>query len=254
MEAVTKQMLHTKILVFIFLVLVLFSCASRKRILYFTDIEKLRGDTVNNLTPITIQPGDILQITISTINRDVAALFNPLPNSGTAAPGYLVDHEGNIELPLIGKVFVNGKTTEAVNTDLKAALEKSIKNAYVTTRLLNFRVSVMGDVARPGYYSVANERVSVLEALSMAGDVNLSASRKDVLLIREKEGKKQYISIDLTSSKVLSSPYYYLANNDVIYVKPGVSRVIGSSTGFQLLPTIFGAISLIFFIYSTTRR
>lgn len=212
------------------------------------------GDTVNNLSPITIQPGDILQVTISTINRDVAALFNPLPNSGNlqaTALGYLVDSEGNIELPMIGKVYVKGKTTEAINSDLKIALEKSIKNVFVATRLLNFRISVIGDVARPGYYSISNERATILEALSMAGDVNLTARRSDVLLIREKEGKKEYISIDLSNSKALSSPYYYLANNDVIYVKPGVNRAIASSTGFQLLPTIFGTVSLLLVIYTT---
>lgn len=212
------------------------------------------GDTVNNLSPIAIQPGDILQVTISTINRDVAALFNPLPNSGNVQPtalGYLVDSEGNIELPMIGKVYVKGKTTEAINSDLKIALEKSIKNVFVATRLLNFRISVIGDVARPGYYSISNERATILEALSMAGDVNLTARRSDVLLIREKEGKKEYISIDLSNSKALSSPYYYLANNDVIYVKPGVNRAIASSTGFQLLPTIFGTVSLLLVIYTT---
>lgn len=238
----------------ILLISILAACASRKNIVYFNDIERMRAiDTLNYLSPIIIQPGDILQITVSTINRDVTALFNPLSNSGNA-PGYLVDSEGNIELPLIGKVYVKGKTTEAINTDLKIALEKSIKNAFVATRLLNFRISVLGDVARPGYYSTSNERLTILEALSMAGDVNLTARRNDVLLIREKEGKKQYVSIDLNNSKALSSPYYYLANNDVIYVKPGTNRVIASSTGFQLIPTIFGAISLILVIYTTARR
>ena len=241
---------------FLFAFLILSACTSRKNILYFNDIEKMRGsDSLANLSLITIEPGDILQITISTINRDVAALFNPLPNTGNgqaAAPGYLVDSEGNIELPLVGKVYVKNKTTEAINSDVKIALAKSLKNVFVATRLLNFRISVLGDVARPGNYSISNEKVSILEALSMAGDANLTARRNDVLLIREKEGKKQYASIDLSNSKVLSSPYYYLTNNDVIYVKPGVNRVIANSTGFQLLPTIFGAISLLLVIYTTT--
>lgn len=241
----------------VILISILAGCASRKNIVYFNDIEKMKAaDTLNYFSPIIIQPGDILQITVSTINRDVTALFNPL-NSGdvaATAPGYVVDSEGFIELPLIGKVYVKGKTTEAINADLKIALEKSIKNVFVATRLLNFRISILGDVARPGYYSISNERATILEALSMAGDVNLSARRNDILMIREKGGKKQYISIDLSNSKALSSPYYYLANNDVIYVKPGVNRVIGSSTGFQLLPTIFGAVSLLVVIYATATR
>ncbi len=175
------------------LVALLASCASRKNILYFNDIEKLSAvDTVNNAVPITIHPGDILQVTISTINRDVAALFNPLPAIGNenVAPGYLVDSEGNIELPLVGKVYVKDKTTEAINSDIKLALEKSIKNVFVATRLLNFKISVLGDVARPGHYNIQNEKVSILDALSMAGDVNLTAIRNDIMLIREKDGQE----------------------------------------------------------------
>lgn len=247
-------MLKFRILIYISFILLFTACTSRKNILYFNDLELMKArDSSYNLQPLTIQPGDILQITISTINRDVAALFNPLANTGNqTVPGYLVDSEGNIELPLVGKVYVKGKTTEVINNDIKIALEKSIKNAFVATRLLNFRISVIGDVARPGYYSISNERATILEALSMAGDINLTARRNDILLIREKEGKKQYVTIDLNNSKTLSSPYYYLANNDVIYVKPGVNRAIASSTGFQLLPTIFGAISLLLVIYTTT--
>jgi polysaccharide export outer membrane protein len=233
------------------------SCGGSKRITYFNDIDQGKpADTVNYIQPVLIQRGDILQVTISTINRDVATLFNPVTtvNGNPASQGYLVDHEGNIDLPMIGKIYVRGKTTEVINLDIKTALEKTLNNVFVSTRLLNFKVSVLGDVARPGSYIINNERVSILEALSLAGDANISARRNDVLLIREREGRKQYITINLNDSKILSSPNYYLANNDVIYVRPGVNRVISSSTALQLLPAVATAVTLILVLINNISR
>lgn len=244
--------------VLIAIVAFLASCASRKKIVYFNDIDKIsRIDSVTNFQPVTIQPGDILLVTISTIDREISQLFNPTAvatNGNPIAPGYLVDQNGEIELPMVGKVKVSGKTTAQITTDIKVALDRSIKNAFVSTRLLNFRISILGDVARPGNYSIGNERVTVLEALSLAGDANLTANKNDILLIREREGKKKYITLNLNDSKTLSSPYFYLTNNDVIYVKPGTNRVIANTTAFQLLPTIFSAISLSLVIYNSLRR
>jgi len=219
-------------------------------------------DSSVNLQPVLIQSGDILQVTVSTIDKDISLLFNPITaiNGSTVnttnpiSQGYLVDKNGDIELPLIGKVSVKGKTTSQINDIIKAELDKTIKNAFVATRLLNFRVSVLGDVAHPGSFNIPNERVSLLDALSMAGDLNITANREDVMLIRETEGKKKYVSINLNDSKVLSSPYFYLTNNDVIYVRPGKNRVTTSTLGFQLLPTILGALSLITVILTTVLR
>ncbi len=133
------------------------SCTNSKRIAYFNDIGRAGNlDSIGYIQPVLIQAGDILQITISTINRDVAAMFNPVTNisPNPLAQGYLVARDGSIELPMIGKVPVRGKTTEQINYDLKVELEKSLKNIFVSTRLLNFRVSVLGDVARPGNYTI----------------------------------------------------------------------------------------------------
>lgn len=242
----------------VLLIVILASCSSRKKIVYFNDFEQInRKDTIENFSPISIQTGDLLLVTVSTIDPTISALFNPTNNYsyGTPiAPGYRVDPEGYIEMPMIGKVFVRGKTTQRITEDVKLALEKSIKNVFVTIRLLNFRISLLGDVARPGNYTVQNERISILEALSMAGDANLTANKNDILLIREREGKKEYVTIDLNNSKSLSSPYFYLTNNDVIYVKPGINRVIANTTSFQLLPTLFSALSLGLVVFNTFRR
>jgi polysaccharide export outer membrane protein len=240
-------------LIFFIVFAVFTGCVSTKKVVYFNDIEKRNGaDSAGNLQPAIIQNGDILQVTVSTIDKDVSLLFNPnLINNNISSPpnqfgqGYLVDNEGNIELPLTGKIYVKGKTTLAINETIRKELTRFLKNVYVSTRLLNFKVSVLGDVARPGSYNVPNERASLLDALSMAGDMNITAVRDDVMLIRDVDGKKTYTSINMNDSKVLSSPYYYLANNDVIYVKPGPNRVFSSSRGFQLLPATLSALSLV---------
>ena len=234
------------------------SCTSRKRIMYFNDITQIaKEDSTNFLKPLKVQTGDILQIIISSINKDISLMYNPsanFPNSNTVAQGYLVDHDGNIELPQLGKLIVRNKTIDDINNLIKTELDKSIKNAFVSTRMLNFKVSVLGDVAKPGSFTIANERVSILEALSLAGDANVSAKRDDVLLIREREGKKSYVTLNLNDSKILSSPYYYLTNNDVIYIRPGLNKFISSSGAVQLLPLIATGATLILVFYSSVLK
>lgn len=240
--------------VIVVLLIILSSCESRRRIQYFNNINELpKTDSISYLQPMLVQPGDILQVTISTINKDITALYNPSASFLNASPvvqGYLVALDGSMVLPEVGKIFVKGKTTEEISSVIRAELDKSIKNAFVSTRISNFRVSVLGDVARPGSFNVTNERVSILEALSMAGDANISARRDEILLIREREGKKSYVTLNLNDSRVLSSPYYYLSNNDVLYVRPGVNKVISSSATVQLLPLIATGLTLILVLYN----
>lgn len=249
-----------KLSIFLLLiVLAVCSCTSRQRIVYFKDIEEINKiDTLSGIPPLTIQPGDILQITVSTLDEKISSQFNPIPstygNVNPSAQGYLVDREGYIELPIAGKFYVKGKTTENINTDLKAELGKTLKNFFVSTRLINFRISILGDVARPGSYTIQNEKVSVLEALSLAGDANFTARRNDVLLIRERDGKRTYATINLNESTAFSSPFYYLASNDIIYVRPGINRAISSTTALQLLPIVATSVSLLLVIYTTLKR
>ena len=240
--------------VIVVLLLILCSCESRKRTQYFNNINELaKTDSISYLQPMLVQPGDILQVTISTINRDITAMYNPSANFVNASPvaqGYLVERDGFIVLPEMGKIYVKGKTTGDISATIKTELEKSVKNPFVSTRISNFKVSVLGDVANPGSFNITNERVSILEALSLAGDANISAKRNEVLLIREREGKKNYVTLDMNDSKVLSSPYYYLSNNDVVYVRPGVNKAISSSATVQLLPLIATGLTLILVLYN----
>ncbi len=244
-----------RLFLFLFVPLFFLGCTSTKKFVYFNDLEKAnRTDSITNATSLKIERGDILQITISTIDKDVSQILNPTSTYPSSAPGYLVDSTGSIEIPLVGKVYVAGKTTTELNELIKAAVNTTIKNPFVATRLLNFRISVLGDVVRPGTFNISNERVSILEALSLAGDVNLGAQRDDIMLVREANGKRQYVSINLNNSSAFSSPFFYLKNKDVVYVKPSRNRLFTSTTGFQLLPTIFGALSLILGIYVTVKR
>lgn len=232
--------------------MIITGCASSRKLTYFNDIAAVSGvDSLHRMQQLKIQPGDILQITITTLDKEVSQIFNPnIAVSGPASnsgmePGYLVDSAGYIALPVIGKINVKDKTTAAINDLVSQELEKTVRNAYVSTRLVNFRVSVLGDVARPGSFRIGAERASILDALSMAGDLNVTAKRDDIMIIREINGVKTYASVNLNDSKTLSSPYYYLSNNDVVYVKPGPDRKFATSKTIQLLPAIIGVISLI---------
>lgn len=242
-----------KIYLLLFVTSLLFtSCVNTQKITYFNDLAKANGaETASRLQALKVQPGDILQITITTIDKDISLILNPaavgaspLP-AESMDPGYIVDSSGNINLPMIGTVYVKGKTTTEINNLITQELSKTIRNPFVSTRIANFRVSVLGDVARPGSYRISGERASVLDALSMAGDLNVTALRNDIMIIREENGEKTYASLNLNNGKTLASPYYYLHNNDVIYVKPGPNKQFNTSKIVQLLPAAIGILSLI---------
>jgi len=237
-------------LLLILALIIITGCSSTRKLTYFNDIATTTGvDSLHRMQQLKIQPGDILQITITTLDKEVSQIFNP--NAAVSTPGsgmeqgYLVDSVGNIALPVIGKINVKDKTTTTINDLISQELDKTARNTYVSTRLVNFRVSVLGDVAHPGSFRIGAERASILDALSMAGDLNVTAQRNDIMIIREINGIKRYTSVNLNDSKTLSSSYYYLCNNDVIYVKPGPDRKFASSKVLQLMPAIIGVISLI---------
>ena len=227
-------------------------CSGIRKLTYFNDIAAVTGvDSLQRMQQLKIQSGDILQITITTMDKEISQIFNPNISASASASGggieqgYLVDSAGYITLPVIGKLNVKDKTTTAINDLVTQELDKTARNIFVSTRLVNFRVSVLGDVAHPGSFRIGAERASILDVLSMAGDLNLTAKRDDIMIIREINGIKTYTSVNLNNSKIFSSPYYYLRNNDVLYVKPGPDRKFATSKTIQLLPAIMGVISLI---------
>jgi polysaccharide export outer membrane protein len=217
------------------------SCGSRKSMVYLQP-DSTNINTVYNEYIPTIQPNDILTIVISAADPKVTAPFNSVNSLGISGassqnadlalrPTYTVDEQGNITLPMLGNVKVSGLTRSDAIEKLRTELSKYIKDPSVNMSFNNFRISVLGEVARPGSFILPSERITVLEALSMAGDLTIRGVRQDVKLIREVDGKKNIYRLDLTKQELLNSPYYYLVQNDVIYVEPNKAQINNSKLG-----------------------
>jgi len=188
-----------------------------------------------------IQVNDILTIVVTAADPKVTAPFNPVSSMTTSnltqsvdmalRPTYTVDNQGDITLPMLGKVHVAGLTRVEAIEKIRSELGAYIKDPGVNMNFNNFRVSVLGEVAKPGSFILPTERVTVLEALGMAGDLTIRGVRQNVLLIREVDGHKTMHRLDLTQQNTLNSPYYYLAQNDVIYVEPNKAQINNSKLG-----------------------
>ena len=254
---------HLKILLIIPIVFSL-SCTAYKQVPYFQDIRRdtIINEKINNYSPLTLQPGDLLGINVRSLNREADLIYNynllPLlkPVTGSIGAtidpigqltivGYLVDHNGNINVPSLGLLNVSGLTTEEVTKQLEDKLQVYLSKPTVNVRLLNFRVSVIGDVKNPGTFSIQNEKISITEALSLAGDLNTTGLRNSVLLIREVNGKRQYVNIDLTSKKTIESPYFYLKSNDLLYVQPNKARAAITDEIATKISIIISALSVL---------
>ncbi|MDR3011477.1 MAG: polysaccharide biosynthesis/export family protein [Sphingobacterium sp.] len=221
-------------------ILMFSSCGSRKNMVYLqADSTQLNNIYERNIPKI--QPNDILTIVVTAADPKVTMPFNPIsmmPNGNLTQqtdlalrPTYTVDNNGDVLLPILGKVHIAGLTrTEAIEK-LREELERYIKEPGVNINFNNFRVSVLGEVARPGSFVLPTERVTVLEALGMAGDMTIRGVRENVMLIREVDGKKSVHRLDLTKQDVLNSPYYYLSQNDVVYVEPNKAQINNSKLG-----------------------
>ncbi len=246
-------------LILLGLVVLFGSCVDTKKVTYFNSLsEGVIPSSLVNLEPI-IQKSDILSITVSSPNPEATAIYNA-PNvislssnttssAGNIAPasGYLVNQEGNIEFPGLGNVLVAGLSKQKAKEVITKLLidNKLLIDPIVTIRYLNYRVTVLGEVARPTVVSVPNEKISLLEAIGLAGDLTIYARRDNVLLIREEKGSKLVKRINLNDSELFSSPYYYLKSNDVIYVESNSAKVASASRTQQLLPTFLSGLSFI---------
>jgi len=227
--------INFSLLAIVLLVIVMFtSCASKKDVVYFQDASNF--ETLvdkDNFTP-KFKVDDVISIHISTLNSEASAPFNlsTVSLEGDGRPeqlDYLVDKDGEIDFPVIGKIKISGLSPNEVRGLLQLKLSDYLKNPIINIRLKNFTITVLGEVGRPGTYPVNGERITIFEALGMAGDLNIKGIRENVLVIRDFDGTKVYNRIDLTSKKALSSPVYYLTQNDVVYVEPNQSAITSSS-------------------------
>ncbi len=229
------------------------SCGSTKNATYFSGIQ---AGSIQSNTPFpesVIQKSDILSITVSDLNPDAAAIFTST-NAGsgaaggaTAPIGYLVNSEGNIQFPMIGNLTAEGLTKNQLKDKIaKTLVEKKILlDPIITIRFINFRVTVLGEVNHPTVVLVPNEKISLLEALGLAGDMTIYAKRDNILIIREVNDQKILQRLDLNSDQIFTSPYYYLQSNDIVYVEPNKNKVASVSGGMQWAPIILSALSLV---------
>lgn len=216
------------ILLISFLVLLLGSCASKKDIYYFQDIEKLLSQTNIAASTENIQVNDELMILVSSLDLEATNPFNLLkPTSGgrTELMTYLVDSRGNIDMPTLGQINVEGKTRIEVRDLLGAELKRYIKDVIVNVRILNFKVTILGDVKSPGTYPVESEKINIFQALGLAGDLNVTAERTDIVLIRDNGSFKEYQKVDLTKSDILQASYFHLQQNDILYIPPNTAKI-----------------------------
>ncbi len=231
------------------LILSMDSCSSSQQVAYFQNIDSVNLAASKMLYDAKIMPKDQLTITVITTDPEAASPFNlsvsntigtsgQLSTGGGSLQGYLVDNDGNINFPIVGKLHVVGLTKtqceDMIKTKIAPYLAKQ-ETPIVTVRMASYRVTVLGEVARPGVVPVTTEKMSIIEALASAGDLTIYGKRNNVMLIREDaSGEKSVHRLNLNDARLINSPYYYLQQNDIIYVQPNAvqarNSAIGSST------------------------
>ena len=261
-------------LIFLFLASFLFSsCVSHKELVNFNDpsLAVDKTEEIVNAMNLTIQPEDLIRIQVSSFDPEAALPFNlepqgqqnlmqQLAQSGDGGnyqlelfSGYLVDQDGFIDFPVLGRIQVNGLTLEETKAKIVESLKTYINDPVVNIRFLNLKITVLGEVNSPGTIRLSNKRVTVLEAIGLAGDLTLYANRNNILVIREENGKRTSTRLDLQKPEIFNSPYFYLQQNDLIYVEPTkvriatvadpVQRFISYTTGLISIVSLIIALS-----------
>ena len=235
------------------------SCGNPKKTAYFVN-QGNQELLSSNLTPAPlIEVNNLLNIIVTSKSPEATVIFNTLNsgtsssmnsassvNSGLQGGGYLVSAEGTIKVPLLGSIKAAGHSTAALESIITQRLleEKLLLEPTVIVRNMSFKVTVLGEVARPTVINVPSSRISLLEALGMAGDLTIYGRRENVLLIREEKDKKITVRLNLNTSALFESPYYYLKANDVVYVEPNKAKVSSATKAKEVMPIVFGAMSL----------
>ena len=249
-------MKKTKFL-FLAVLVAMASCTSYKKVPYLQNSATLDTSVVSELYDARIQPKDMLTITVNSERPEVAAPFNLVVQSPMAANSrsmtsqpvlqtYLVDNDGCIEFPTLGRLHIGGMTKGEVEELIREKIKSNFANPpIVNVRMANYKISVLGEVARPNSYIISNEKVNILEALALAGDLTVYGKRDGVKLIRESaDGTKKIISVDLNDANVIYSPYYYMQQNDILYVEPNKAKARNSGVS-NMTSMWFSATSLL---------
>lgn len=230
----------------LFITVIMSRCVQHKELLLFPEntVQLKEIEKINNSIELRAQPDDLLRISVHSSNLEAAAPFNLEPvqipgnqmmqqsqngNQGNYQlelfNGYFVDKEGSINFPILGKLIVEGLTIPEIETKILESVKPFLKDAIVNVRFLNFKITVLGEVNRPGNIRVSNQRINIIEAIGLAGDFTSYANRTNILLIRERNGERIYQRFDFQDDKLFDSQYFYLQQNDVLYVEPIRAKV-----------------------------
>ncbi|HUZ59447.1 MAG TPA: polysaccharide biosynthesis/export family protein [Hanamia sp.] len=250
--------------VIIFFSVFMSSCVSSKKVIYLNDI----SDTSNGLLrrartdfADTIQKNDLLSIAIGGSNPEDLATLNSangsVPGSTTSTSaksiGYLVEADGKIQLPFLGRVQAQGLTRLELEDTLTSKLSAYTKNPVVNIKFLNYGYSVLGEVNHPGFFEMNNERTTILDAIAMANDLTIYGKRNDILVIREVNGKREFGRVNLLSKNIFKSPFFYLKTNDVVYVEPVNSKFLSRAGAPQYISIAAAAIGLVLAILTLSK-
>jgi polysaccharide export outer membrane protein len=246
--------LHALRILLLIMPILFFSCASREKIAYYQNIEQVVGSDANATFDTKLQSDDLLMIVVMAESPEAAAPFNlpsmmiqsntELETQQLRINSYLIDSEGFIQFPVVGAIQLGGLTRPEAVAKMVTVLKKYIKDPKVNLRILNFKVTVSGEVKVPGIQNITSERITLIEALSMSGDLTEYGRRDNIMIIREKNGKKEIGRVDVTKADFINSPFYYLSQNDHVYVEPNKTKVNASSVGPNT-GIIISAISLL---------
>jgi polysaccharide export outer membrane protein len=232
------------------------SCVNSRSAVYFFDQKDATLESTTIIPENVIQKNDVLGISVSSLNPTASAIFNA-PNNAASPPaasfsganqqsgGYLVDAQGNIQFPVLGNISAAGMTGNQLREWLVRSLteKKLLVDPIVTVRFLNFKVTVLGEVNNPTVVNVSNEKITLLEALGLAGDLTIYGKRDNVMVIREVGSQKTIKRINLNTSELFNSPYYYLKSNDIVYVEPSKTKISSASRSGQVLPLVLNGLS-----------
>ncbi len=230
-----------KIVTTLILFALIISCATKDDVVYFNGVNASDNSIGLDSYSPTYHIEDELVIVVTALDAEAAKPFNKVavnvPIDMVDARGrermqtYRVDSDGNIDFPVLGKIQIAGLNRDQATNLLEEKLADYIKNPIVDIKTVNYKITVLGEVTRPGTYTTQNERITLLEAISMAGDLTIYGERENVLVIQDYDGNKTYTRVNLKSNELFDSPVYYLSQNDVVYVEPNKSRARNSSIG-----------------------
>jgi polysaccharide export outer membrane protein len=233
------------------------SCVQYEELLYFRkDIKNPRppfpSETIQNLTALRIQKNDVLSITVHSFDPIQSAPFNLMQPGAVGGGGispftsYIVDENGEIDFPVLGKIALKDLTATEAKSRLVESLKVYLKEPVVNLRFVNFRISVLGEVNRPGTFIISNDRITVLEALGMAGDLTAYSNRSNILVVREQNGIRQFGELNIQSSEIFKSEYYYLKQGDLVYIEPTKDKEASIRDQFsEYLPWMTSSLSAI---------